>query len=140
MKRNRILISTTDELLLKFKEIHKDRYDYSLVEFINMYLKVKIICSVHGIFEQTPYHHINNHGCKRCNNKHSSNRKRTKEQFVILGNNVHNNTYDYSLSDYKSDKIKVKIICPIHGIFEQRPSEHLKGSGCPKCSHELQLN
>src|SRR5690606_25144089 len=25
------------------------------------------------------------------------------------------------------------IICPEHGIFEQRPNEHSQGQGCPKC-------
>ena len=28
---------------------------------------------------------------------------------------------------------KVKIICSKHGLFEQVPKDHLKGSGCPKC-------
>jgi very-short-patch-repair endonuclease len=27
----------------------------------------------------------------------------------------------------------VKIICPDHGEFEQTPSTHLRGQGCPKC-------
>lgn len=35
---------------------------------------------------------------------------------------------------YYKDKIKVKIICPTHGVFEQRPSAHKNGSGCPKCN------
>ncbi len=26
-----------------------------------------------------------------------------------------------------------KIICPIHGIFEQKTNSHLNGSGCPYC-------
>ena len=32
--------------------------------------------------------------------------------------NKHNNFYDYSLVEYKNQKTKIKIICPIHGIFE----------------------
>ena len=27
----------------------------------------------------------------------------------------------------------MKIICPIHGVFEQTPNSHLRGSGCPIC-------
>jgi hypothetical protein len=28
----------------------------------------------------------------------------------------------------------IKIICPNHGEFKQRPSHHLNGVGCPGCS------
>ena len=28
----------------------------------------------------------------------------------------------------------VKIICPTHGIFKQKPSKHQKGQGCKKCN------
>lgn len=30
--------------------------------------------------------------------------------------------------------IKVIITCPIHNDFEQTPSNHLQGHGCPKCN------
>jgi hypothetical protein len=30
-------------------------------------------------------------------------------------------------------RTKIHIKCPKHGIFEQLPSNHLSGSGCPKC-------
>mgnify|MGYP003704612801 CR=1 FL=1 len=48
-----------------------------------------------------------------------------------------NNKYDYSLVECSSNKDKVKIICPIHGEFEQTPNAHLyAGSGCEKCARE----
>ena len=54
----------------------------------------------------------------------------TKE-FIEKAKKVHNNKYDYSLVKYKNSttKIKIKIICPIHGIFMQPPITHYK-SGC----------
>lgn len=30
-------------------------------------------------------------------------------------------------------RTKIKIVCPIHGIFKQECTEHLKGSGCRDC-------
>ena len=27
----------------------------------------------------------------------------------------------------------MQIICPIHGKFDQKPSNHLSGNGCPLC-------
>jgi hypothetical protein len=51
----------------------------------------------------------------------------------------HNNKYDYSLVDYKTQHIKVIILCPEHGEFSQRPCDH-KTQGCPKCSHNFPLS
>jgi hypothetical protein len=33
--------------------------------------------------------------------------------------------YDYSLVEYNGSKVKVKIICKVHGIFEQSPNNHI---------------
>ena len=44
------------------------------------------------------------------------------ENFIIKANEIHGNIYDYSLAEYVNSKTKVKIICPEHGIFEQRPA------------------
>jgi hypothetical protein len=59
----------------------------------------------------------------------------TTEQFIEKARKKHGDKYDYSLVDYKHSRIKVKIICPIHGVFEQRPDTHLEGKGCLKCGH-----
>jgi hypothetical protein len=56
------------------------------------------------------------------------------EKFIETVNKIHNSKYDYSLTEYKKNNIKVKIICPEHGEFEQLPKIHKRGSGCPKCS------
>ena len=49
---------------------------------------------------------------------------------------VHNKLYDYSLVKYVNNNTKVKIICKIHGIFEQEPRAHKMGQGCDKCARE----
>lgn len=38
---------------------------------------------------------------------------------------------------YKTNRKKVEIICPKHGVFEQLPVNHLSGKGCRKCSSEI---
>jgi hypothetical protein len=48
-------------------KVHNNKYDYSLVNFINTKNKVKIICSEHGVFEQTPDSHYRKRGCPKCN-------------------------------------------------------------------------
>ena len=40
------------EVLERFKKVHVDRYNYSLVEYVNSKTKIKIICNKggHGVF------------------------------------------------------------------------------------------
>lgn len=54
--------------------------------------------------------------------------------FINKSVEIHGNKFDYSLSKYINDEIKVKIICPVHGVFEQLPSSHYKHD-CNKCSY-----
>jgi hypothetical protein len=116
---------TTDEFISKAKKNHSDKYDYSLVEYINSHIKVKIICPNHGIFEQLPSDHFR-FGCSLCsqqnNSKISANKKRTNIQdFIEKCNIIHNNEYDYSLVNYINTNTKIEIICKKHGSFYQTP-------------------
>ena len=62
---------TTEDFIIKAKEIHDDKYDYSKVNYLNMKTKVLIVCNVHGEFWQTPTHHITMKcGCPKCNRSH----------------------------------------------------------------------
>ena len=63
-------------------------------------------------------------------------RKKTTEEFIQDARKVHGDKYDYANVDYKGAKTKVCIICHEHGKFEQTPSSHLQGQGCPKCANE----
>lgn len=65
------------------------------------------------------------------------------KQFIQKANEIHNNFYDYSLVHYINSSTKIKIICPKHGIFEQRPTNHTrpnKPCGCPKCGAQKGIN
>ena len=63
-------------------------------------------------------------------------KKLTQEEFVARATQVHNGTYDYSLSKYLNGKTEVRIICPIHGEFLQKAHNHLLGYGCTKCGRD----
>lgn len=62
----------------------------------------------------------------------------TTEKFIINANHIHNNKYDYSKTEYISEKKNIIIICKEHGEFSTRPARHLKGSKCPRCVHNSQ--
>jgi hypothetical protein len=131
--------SNTQDFIKKAQIIHGNKYDYSLVNYINCKCKNKIICPSHGIFEQNANNHLQGQGCPKCKNeKISKALKYTPEEFFKRCYIVHKNKYDYSLSQYKDIKTKIKIICKNHNcIFEQSPDSHVnKGRGCPKCGNE----
>ena len=65
--------------------------------------------------------------------------RKTKETYVLEANIVHNNRYDYSKTIYVGNKAKIEIGCPIHGDFMQIARDHLRGSGCPKCTKGTKL-
>jgi very-short-patch-repair endonuclease len=119
------------EFIIKSNIIHNNKYNYSFVEYINSKNKVKIICPIHGEFEQSPCRHVNlKQGCPKCGRT----KKLTNIEFIERAINIHKNIYDYSLVEYKNFKTKVNIICKKHGVFKQSPNAHLNGSICPKCS------
>ena len=55
------------------------------------------------------------------------------EEYIERYKKNHNNKYDYSLVTEINHRIKMKVVCPIHGIFEQLPYNHMK-QGCPNCA------
>ena len=122
---------TQKEFLRKAKEVHGERYDYSLVNYIGNSKKVIIICKDHGDFEQTPHSHMSGNGCLICSINF---KKLSLSQFVEKSNKIHNFKYDYSLVNYTNNSTKINIICPTHDTFLQSPTNHLQGNGCPLCN------
>jgi hypothetical protein len=122
--------SNIDDILLQFKNVHDDKYDYSKFKYTSNRNHSIIICSKHGEFKQSPYTHSKGHGCPECSN----NKRFTKDKFIDRSNKIHTNKYLYDYVEYKNMHTKVKIICSIHGEFMQPPQEHINGQGCPKCN------
>ena len=190
--------SNTEEFIKKAKFIHGNKYDYSLVQYLNNKTKVEIICNIEGHknFMQTPDAHINiGNGCPECkkcklsystdtfikkaNKVHSNyytyqstvytlagnavtvtcpvhgdfsvranqhlagqicmkcdiaNKTKSVEEYLLEAAAIHNNKYDYSLVNYTTSKEQIRIVCPMHGEFKQRASDHLAGASCPSCA------
>lgn len=59
--------------------------------------------------------------------------KLTTEEFIKRAREVHGDKYDYSKVEYVNNQTKVRIVCPEHGEFMQRPIDHLKGHECSEC-------
>ena len=121
--------SNKEEFIKKANKLHKGKYKY-IGEYINNRTSTTIVCPIHGEFLQTPHVHLSGHGCPKCAN----NIRHTTESFIAKATEIHNGKYLYTNTEYENAHSKVKIICPIHGEFEQVAYYHLQGAGCPKCN------
>lgn len=125
-----------ERFIKQSKKVHGDKYDYSEVEYINSKTNVTIICETHGKFYPRPGNHINRKsGCPKCSiiEVHEK-QKNTLEKFINDSIKTHGNRYDYSKSKYIGGKEKITVICREHGSFYPTPNNHIRGTGCPKCS------
>jgi very-short-patch-repair endonuclease len=123
------------EILNRFNDKYKNRFDYSKVEYVKMKLKVLITCNLHKFeFLQTPERHLisKTGGCPLCNSIGKG--RLSTSSFIEKSILLYNNKYDYSEVDYLKSNKKVNIICKYHGVFSMTPNSHLNGRGCVKCN------
>ena len=119
---------TQKEFILKAIE-KNPQFDFSKSKFIGKDKDIVVICPKHGEFIRKAGTFTAKHTtCPYCD------LEERKEQFIKDARAVHGDKYDYSKVIYKTNKIPVEIICPIHGSFWQAPGDHKKGYGCDKCS------
>lgn len=115
---------STKDFIEKANKIHLGKYDYSKTEYVNSRSKVIVTCKLHGDFKQRPDGHYHKEGCPECNNQ-----KLTTKDFIEKAKVVHGDRYNYDKVEYVNCKLKIIIICKLHGDFTQISSNH----GCPNC-------
>ena len=67
-------------------------------------------------------------------------KKDTQESFIKKAIAKHGDTYTYENTKYIKSSIKISVGCKIHGDFEIRPADFIKGSGCQKCSGKFRYD
>ena len=69
-----------------------------------------------------------------------SKRGKTFDDVLFLSNYVHKNKFTYDESTFVDMHTKMRIICPIHGEFWQKPTRHIYGKhGCPDCNGGIKM-
>lgn len=123
------------EFLTEATKVHSGKgYAYDESTYVNTHTPIKVVCPKHGEFWVTPKAHLL-YECRACSyEKRAEKYKLSTDEFILKAKLIHGSTkFDYSLVKYEGAKIPVKIICPKHGEFLQKPNNHLNGSGCPCC-------
>lgn len=127
-----------DVFKLRSIEEHDGFYAYDKIkELLKLDRPVTITCPDHGDFEQLARSHLAGKGCRQCAAKRHT---KTTESFICKGSLIHDNFYTYPRTVYTKNSIEVTITCPIHGDFNQLPSNHLMGMGCRECGYEKPRN
>ena len=118
-----------EDFIKRSNLVHNNKYSYDNMTYLNSQTKIDILCKEHGYFKQTPNNHlIQKKGCPKCNGGF----KYTIDDFLTKSIKKHKNKYQYFLDDFDFNK-KILITCDIGHVFNQLPSAHLRGQGCPVC-------
>ena len=127
--------SSLSEFIKKGNIKHHGKYSYENAVYETIYSKLIITCPIHGNFKQRANDHLNGYGCPKCGQEKNRKSNLLEEKEVISRfKSIHKDKYDYSSVKYLKLSEPVDIICPVHGIFKQKPAIHLDGSGCPECA------
>ena len=134
INKNMRIKKTTKEFIDESNLVHSNRYRYH-DEYLGNKIKIKITCPEHGEFEQRPINHLSGQGCPKCGEK----KNLTHDEFLTKSKLIYGSKYNYP-NKYHNSKTKIGIECLTHGVFYQRPNDHLSGQGCGLCQLELKPN
>lgn len=128
------------------RSLHGDKFSYDKSTYINNKSKMRITCRSHGDFWQTPGELIRQrwNTQPRCPDCYSENRRLSLEHVIKKSKKIHGSAYRYDKlvlgKNLKERSLIYCMKCLIY--FSQKPSDHLRGSGCPKCcesKHERKI-
>lgn len=127
---------TQEEFVAELKQTHPNLKVIGKYSGDKKY--VDVYCTIHNYkFSTKPnwLHHGSN--CQKCyNDRRGLTLKKDVKVLIEEMNEKHNRkyTYPYVEKEYKDNKSKITIVCPIHGEFTQTINHHLRGQGCDKCN------
>ena len=134
---------TQEEIIQRLRNLFGEKYSYEQVVYKNMKTPITLVCHErdangveHGAFSMRPDNIFSSHQeCPKCyDDRRSSAQRKPLKLFIEEATKVHGGLYEYHKVEYINGRTKVCIVCPIHGVFLQSPTNHLKGKGCPYCS------
>jgi hypothetical protein len=117
-KTNKLLTLTKEQFIEKANKIHNNKYDYTFVNYIGCFIKIKIKCPKHGLYEQTPHNHLCGKGCPKCSHLTSKAQKEIYETIKQYESNIELNNKTiirpYELDIYLPNQ---KLAIEYNGIY-----------------------
>lgn len=123
-------------LIARFKIVHGDTYDYSLITSTNYHGKhsvVPVVCKTHGLFNINVASHYRGAECQKC----AKTKTMTKlfEQWLTQVKKKWGNRFDYSETLFDANSgFNITVTCTKHNLkFITTRNLHLNQGGCPEC-------
>jgi G:T-mismatch repair DNA endonuclease (very short patch repair protein) len=127
-------VRTHAQFITQSMVVHNGKYEY-LSDYTRTDALIDIRCPKHGVFQQTPHQHLRGAGCRSCADEYrASLHRKNPDKYVAECNIIHNGKYTYDMTTYINTHSNVRIICPLHGEFQQMALHHWHGSECPTCA------
>lgn len=125
---------TQQEFITLAQSVHGDRYDYSLVRYVNFRTKVTVICHEHGSFEVAPHLHTSNSTtCPTCNKEAKTASLPSFIEQCAAKFDISN--LDFQNTSYIGLRHPITVGCKTHGEFTKHSAGSLLASkGCPLCA------
>lgn len=133
---------STGQFIERSVELFGHRYDYADTIYTGKDTNVTLRCIKHNeTFMQSPANHYKGkQTCSQCKKESAATlttatKLKNQELYKDKAKEVHGDVYDYSKVEPHKAIDLITIVCKHHGEFSQEARVHLKGHGCPKCSH-----
>ena len=131
-----------EQVIEKFKKVHGDKYDYSLITkdtYIDTKHEVEIVCNTCGnVFKQLPSVHLRGCGCRLCANKRIS-----QSNKGVARNDLKHPKYGIGICDvehsvYQENGVVIPSYNTWHEVIKRCHSERLQKKepayiGCSIC-------
>lgn len=116
----------------ELEELYSGNIKHTSGDYVTQHTKIYFHCSVHNSQMKTSMNSaLRLPPCKSCRSVLEG------DKFIAKAKELHGDKYLYDREDYVCSRTKMKITCTTHSkTFEQRPSAHLQGQGCPECGAE----
>lgn len=130
---------TNEEVKLRIKDIHGNKYDLSKVNYRNRRTKIEVICREHGVWLTLPEQLFRGQGCPVCGGKTvtKNNSLGLNFQSLVSEWDYYKNSMSPNEISYGSSK-KVWWTCPEGHSYDMSPKTRTrkgKEQNCPYCSN-----
>lgn len=138
MSKGKSKLKTKEQFIQDSINVHGDKFDYSLVNYIGTDRHVDIICKEHGVFSIKPRVFLrSNHGCQQCGMLSTADKNTlTMNNISQKIEKIYNDNYDLSSLKLIKNTNNISINCIHHGNLIFDKYRFLSGRGCKLCRQD----